>query len=146
MAMDEYLRLLPTLLYILSVFGLVFAIVAGVAKRVRGPAAVWTVWGVYVLLVTGSCIIALTRFTAANGSIAPRLIYYLAVAFAAVGFPLWCSARALLALAVRSPAIREPWQVMGAWAVSVVTAPLGLLLMFGVDRIAAELQWSPFGS
>ena len=144
--MEEYLGLLPTLLYIIAVFGLVFSIVAAVAKRMRGRNAVWTVWAVYLLLVTGSCIIALSRVATADGATLPRLVYYLAVAFTAIGFPLWCSARALLALSARSPAIREQWQVAGAWAVSVATAPVGLLLMFGVDQIAAALEWSPFGS
>ena len=144
--MDEYLQLLPTLLYILAVFGLVFSVVAGVAKRTRGTTAVWMVWGLYLLLVTGSCIIALSRLTSPDAGLLARVVYYLAVALAAIGFPLWCAARALLALSTRTPAIREPWQVLGAWAVSIATAPLGLLLMFGVDRIAAELQWSPFGS
>jgi hypothetical protein len=142
--MDEYLRLLPTLLYILAVFGLVFSVVAGVAKRMHGRTAVWTVWAVYVLLVSGSCIIALSRLTSASGGAIPRVIYYVAVAFASIGVPLWCAARALLALSARTPAIREQWQVMGAWVVSVATAPVGLLLMFGVDRIAAALEWSPF--
>ena len=144
--MDEYLELLPTLLYIIAVFGLVFSIVAAVAKRMRGGSAVWKVWAAYLLLVAGSCIIALTRAGAPDAAVLPRLVYYLAVAFAAIGFPLWCAARALLVLSARSPAIREQWQVMGAWMVSVATAPVGLLLMFGVDQVAAALEWSPFGS
>jgi hypothetical protein len=144
--MDEYLGLLPTLLYIIAVFGLVFSVAAGVAKRLRGRRAVWVVWVGYLLLVTGSCIIALSRVAAPGAAVMPRLVYYLAVAFTAIGFPLWCSARALLALSARSPAIREQWQVMGAWVVSVATAPIGLLLMFGVDQIAAALEWSPFAS
>jgi hypothetical protein len=144
--MDEYLGLLPTLLYIIAVFGLVFSIVAGIAKHMRGRRAVWTVWAVYLVLVNASCIIALSRAGAPDAPIIPRVVYYIAVAFTAIGFPLWCSARALLALSARSPAIREQWQVAGAWVVSVATAPVGLLLMFGVDQIAAALEWSPFGS
>ena len=144
--MTEYLRLLPTILYILALFGLVFSILAGVAKHFRGPAAVWTVWGIYLVLVTVSCIIALSRLGSADGDAVSRLVYYIAVAAVSVGFPLWCAARALLELAKRTPAIREPWQVAGAWAVSIATAPVGLLLMFGVDQIAAALQWSPFAS
>ena len=144
--MAEYLRLLPTILLILAVFGLVFSVVAGVAKRLRGPRAVWVVWGVYCALVSVSCIIALSRLDSADGGAIARLVYYVAVAGVSIGFPLWCAARALLELAERKPAIREPWQVAGAWVVSVATAPIGLLLMFGVDRIAAALQWSPFSS
>jgi hypothetical protein len=142
--MEEYLQLLPTVFYILGVFGLVFSVVAAVAKRFRGPGVVWKVWAMYVLLVTGSCIIALSRIASGDGGAGPRLLYYVAVAVAAVGFPLWCASRALVLLAARTPAIREQWQVLGAWAVCVATAPVGLLLMFGVDRIAEQLQWSPF--
>lgn len=144
--MDEYLHLLPTLLYILAVFGLVFSIVAVVAKHLRGQSAVWMAWSGYVLLVTVSCIIGLSRVGSEDGGMAARLVYYAAVALASIGFPLWCAARTLLALSARTPAIREQWQVLGAWTASVATAPLGLLLMFVVDRIAAELSWSPFTS
>ena len=144
--MDEYLQLLPTLLYILAVFGLVFSIIAAVAKHLRGQSAVWATWGGYVLLVTVSCIIGLSRVASTEGGAVPRLIYYVAVALTSIGFPLWCAARTLLALSVRTPAIREQWQVLGAWTASIATAPIGLMLMFGVDRIAAELQWSPFTS
>jgi hypothetical protein len=144
--MAEYLRLLPTLLYILGVFGLVFAVVATVANRARGQKGVWLVWGVYLALVTGSCIIGLSRIATPDAGSAARLVYYAAVALASVGFPLWCAARALLVLAARSPKVREHWQVVGAWLASVATAPVGLLLMLGVDRVAAALQWSPFTS
>ena len=144
--MDEYLQLLPTLLYILAVFGLVFSIIAAVAKHLRGQSAVWMTWAAYLLVVTVSCIIGLSRLTSAEGGAVPRLIYYVAVALGSIGFPLWCAARTLIALSTRTPAIREQWQVLGAWTASVATAPIGLLLMFGVDRIAAELQWSPFTS
>jgi hypothetical protein len=142
--MDEYLRLLPTLLWILTVFGLVFTLVAAVAKHFRGPRAVWMVWAVYLAVVCGSCIIALSRIGSGDGGAIPRIVYYVAVAIASVGVPLSCAARAMIVLAARTPAIREQWQVLGAWGVSVATAPVGLLLMFGVDRIAAALQWSPF--
>jgi hypothetical protein len=142
--MEEYLRLLPTILYILAVFGLVFAIVAAVAHRLKGRRAVWIAWGSYLLLVTISCIIGLSRVTSLDGGGAARLVYYVAVALASLGFPLWCAARVLLALSARTPAIREQWLVMGAWVASVAAAPVGLLLMFGVDLIAAQLDWSPF--
>ena len=144
--MDEYLQLLPTLLYILAVFGLVFSIIAAVAKHLRGQSAVWKTWGAYLLIVTVSCIIGLSRVTSAEGGAVPRLIYYVAVALGTIGFPLWCAARTLIALSTRTPAMREQWQVLGAWMASVAAAPIGLLLMYGVDRIAAELQWSPFTS
>ncbi len=144
--MAEYLRLLPTILYILAVFGLVFSVAAGVAKRLRGPRAVWVVWGVYCALVCVSCIVALSRLEAPEGGAIARLVYYITVAGVSIAFPLWCAARALLSLGERTPAIREPWQVAGAWAVSIATAPIGLLLMFGVDQIAATLHWSPFAS
>ena len=144
--MAEYLRLLPTLLYILAVFGLVFAVVATVARRVRGRNGVWMVWGVYLALVTGSCIIGLSRIATPDAGSAARFVYYAAVALASVGFPLWCAARALLVLGARNPAVREHWQVVGAWLAGIVTAPVGLLLMFGVDRVAAAFQWSPFTS
>ena len=144
--MAEYLRLLPTILYILAVFGLAFSVMAAVARRIRGRRAVWAVWGVYCALVSASCIIALSRLQAPDGGAIARLVYYIAVAGVSIGFPLWCAARALLELGERKSAIREPWQVVGAWAVSVATAPVGLLLMFGVDQIAAALQWSPFAS
>src|SRR5690349_19873138 len=87
-AMSEYLRLLPTLLYIVAVFGLVFAVVATVAKRVRGHGGVWLVWGVYLALVTGSCIIGLSRIATPEAGGAARVLYYAAVALASVGFPL----------------------------------------------------------
>ncbi|HEX6642178.1 MAG TPA: hypothetical protein VF215_13750 [Thermoanaerobaculia bacterium] len=144
--MTEYLRLLPTILWILTVFGLVFSVVAGVAKRLRGPRMVWVVWVAYSALVCVSCVIGLSRLEGASSGAIARLVYYTAVAAVSIGFPLWCSARALLALAERRPPIREPWQVAGAWAVSVATAPIGLVLVFGVDRIADALQWSPFAS
>jgi len=141
----EYVSLLPTLLYILSAFAALFCVVAGVGKHLRGPRTVWAVWGVYVPLVTGSCIYALSGLRVPDDETPIRVLYYGAVSLASIGFPLWCGARMLVDLDRRRPPMREPLQVAAAWGVSVATAPVGLLLMFVVDAIAAAFGWSPWG-
>ena len=142
--MLEYLRLLPTILMLLAVFGLLFCIVAGVAKRLAGARSVWIVWGIYVPLVTGSCVYGLSGLAVPGSDTGARVVYYCAVALGGIGFPLWCAGRALLDLARQRSPLKEHWQVLAAWAVSIATAPLGLLLVFIVDSIAAALDWSPW--
>ena len=144
--MVEYLALLPTLIYILAAFAALFCVVAGVAKHLRGSRAVWITWALYVPLVTGSCIYSLSGVSFPTAGTPVRLLYYCAVSMASIGFPLWCGARALVDLSARRPVLRAPMQVLASWAVSVGTAPVGLLLMFVVDSIAAAAGWSPFGS
>jgi hypothetical protein len=142
----EYLELLPTLLYIIAAFAALFCVIAGVAKHLQGARGVWIAWAVYVPLVTGSCIYKLSGFLYPDSETPIRVVYYGAVALTSIGFPLWCGARALVDFSARRPGMREAWQVVAAWAVSMATAPVGLLLMFVVDTIAASAGWSPWGS
>jgi hypothetical protein len=141
----EYLGLLPTLLYILSAFAALFCVLAGLGKHLHGARTVWAVWAIYVPLVTGSCIYALSALRIPDEDTSIRVLYYCAVSLASIGFPLWCGARMLVDLDRRRPPMREPLQVAAAWGVSVATAPVGLLLMFVVDTVAAAFGWSPWG-
>ena len=134
--MIDYLRLLPPLVELVAVFGLVFAVFAYVALRLRGATGVWIAWCVFVPSMTAGCVIALSGLRQDIATFS-RVAYYTAVAFAAIGVPLAVSARAMTALARRTPPLKPPLHVLAAWAAGVATSPIAVLLIWLIDRLAA---------
>lgn len=134
--MAEYLRLVPILATILFVFGLLFSFIATIARLMRGSRGVWTAWALYVPLLTGACVHKLSGLALEASGSGPRVFYYCVVALAGVGVPLAIAAACVNELAARRPAMRVQWQLMLSWAAAMGSAPVGVLLIFVVDRLA----------
>jgi hypothetical protein len=137
MAVSAYVPTVATLLWILIPLALLFAVVRGTAEHFLGLRRGWRVWLLFTVATCAGCIWKLSGL--ARGDIDPsRIVYYVAVALAAIGLPLACAECAYRA--VRSRSRNVPVAIAMAWLAALSAAPVAAGVVALIDRASVRLS------